>query len=118
MDWPVCARFVASSFSAHIHEVIHEIYTWKYICNHGQQYAVGGLDDGDQGKPNQGGSDTLSGSDDRDQGIGVASKQKDYVNNSMKSCHIIDAKVTYEDFEMGIYKAHSDNFDWRMVFRN
>ena len=69
------------------------------VDGHGQQDDVGGLYDGDQG-------------------IGVASKQKDYVNNSMKSCHIMDAKVTYEDFEMGIYKAHSDNFDWRMVFGN
>ena len=46
------------------------------------------------------------------QGKGVASKVGDFVRHSMKSCHNLDVKVTYQDYERKIYEAHSKEFDW------
>ena len=51
-------------------------------------------------------------------GVGVTSGTRKSMMTSMKSCHVLDACVSYEDYEANIYKAHSDDFDWVQVFGN
>ena len=50
------------------------------------------------------------------QGIGVAAKGRDCLRTQMKSCLNLEGRVKYMDYEGGIYKAHSEQFDWRVIF--
>ena len=50
------------------------------------------------------------------QGIGVSARGRDCLKIRMNSCHNLEGKVKYMDFEGGIYKSHSEQFDWRVIF--
>ena len=50
------------------------------------------------------------------QGIGVAAKGRDCLRIQMKSCLNLEGRVKYMDYEGGIYKAHSEQFDWKVIF--